>query len=184
MHLLFGGTGGLKEGRARVIPRPDPAMANFGMRVRAGDVDGDDRPDLAEGAPSRGGATGHATYCRSGRRGPVRCRPLPSAGGSSGLAMGDVNGDGRADIVQGDSEHVGPAEGPPVGSGLVRVWYGGPDGPRRSPTTITQDSPSIPGTAEPGDEFGAVVEVGDVRLGRLRGHDRRRRRARTRAPAA
>ena len=71
--------------RARVIPRPEPAMANFGMRIRAGDVDGDERPDLAEGAPSRGSASGHATFCRSGRRGPLRCRPLPSAGSSSGL---------------------------------------------------------------------------------------------------
>ncbi len=136
-----------------MIPRPDPAMANFGMRVRAGDVDGDERPDLAEGAPSRGGATGHATYCRSGRRGPVRCRPLPSAGGSSGLAMGDVNGDGRADIVQGDSEHVGPAEGPPVGSGLVRVWFGAPGGPRadarsRSPRTARRSrAPRSPATS-------------------------------------
>ena len=52
--------------------------------------------------------------------------------------------------------------GPPVGAGLVRVWFGSRDGPRPDPLEITQDSPRIPDVNEPGDEFGAVVEAGDV----------------------
>jgi hypothetical protein len=162
IHVVFGGAGRLGEDRAHVIPRPAAGMANFGVRLRAGDIDGDERPDLAEGAPARNSAPGHATYCRSGPRGPARCRELPSAGSTSGLALGDVHGDGRADIVQGDSAHVDPADGVPVSAGEVRVWLGTSRGPRTTPITITQDSPSIPGAGEPGDEFGAVVETGDI----------------------
>ena len=50
----------------------------------------------------------------------------------------------------------------PVSAGEVRLWPGTSRGPRTTPITITQDSPSIPGTDEPGDEFGAVVETGDI----------------------
>jgi hypothetical protein len=130
--------------------------------MRTGDVDGDGRPDLVEGGAPRGADPGHASYCRSAPRGPVRCRLLPSAGGTSSLAIGDVNGDDRADIIQGDSQHVDPEVGPPVGAGLVRVWFGTRDGPRPAPLEITQDSPFVPDVNEPGDEFGAVVEAGDV----------------------
>jgi hypothetical protein len=87
---------------------------------------------------------------------------VSSATSSSGLAVGDVTGDGRADIVQGDSQHVDPADGPPVGAGLVRVWFGAPGGPRANPITISQDTSSVSGVSEPGDEFGAVVETGDL----------------------
>ena len=162
LHIIYGATGGLQPDRTRVIPRPVPGMSGFGQRLRSGDVDRDDRPDLAEGAPARGSGTGHATWCRSGRRGPLRCRLLPSAGSTSALAMGDVNGDDYADIIQGDSQHVDPDEGLPVGAGLVRVWFGSGAGPRSSPLPITQNSPTIPDHDEPGDEFGAVVEAADV----------------------
>ena len=146
-----------------MIPRPAPAMANFGMRVRAGDVDGDERPDLAEGAPSRGGRHRARDLLPQRAARTPALPPAPVGRGQLGLAMGDVNGDGRADIVQGDSEHVDPDEGPPVGSGLVRVWYGGPRrAARESDPRSPRTAPTIPGTAEPGDEFGAVVEAGDV----------------------
>ena len=115
-------------------------------------------------APPRAGAPpGTRPTAAAGGAGPLRCRPLPSAGSSSGLAIGDVNGDGRADIVQGDSEHVDPAEGPPVGAGarpgLVRRA-------RRPAPEPGHDHPGqhrrSPAPTEPGDEFGAVVEAGDV----------------------
>jgi hypothetical protein len=162
LHIVFGGRGGLRADRTRIIPRPDTAMSGFGHRLRSADVDGDGRPDLAEGAAARGGSTGHASFCRSGQAGPVRCRLLPSAGGTSGLAIGDVNGDKRADIIQGDAQHMDPEVGPPVDPGVVRVWFGSRSGPRPSPLLITQDSRDIPDTNEPGDEFGSVVAAGDV----------------------
>ena len=162
LHIVYGAKGGLRSDRMRVIPRPAPGLSNFGQRLRSGDVDGDGRPDLVEGAPARGSGTGHAAWCRSGPRGPFQCRVLPQSGSTSALAIGDVNGDKRADVIQGDSEHVDPAVGLPVGAGLVRVWTGSRAGPRSTPLVITQDSPTIPDHDEPGDEFGAVVEAGDV----------------------
>ncbi len=161
LHVVYGGPEGLRPDRTRVIRRP-AGVSGFGHRLRSGDVDGDGRPDLVEGGAARGGDPGHASYCRGARSGPLRCRLLPSAGGTSSLAIGDVNGDDRADIIQGDSQHVDPEMGPPVGAGLVRVWFGSRDGPRPDPLEITQDSPRIPDVNEPGDEFGAVVEAGDV----------------------
>lgn len=136
-------------------------MSGFGQRLRSGDVNGDGKPDLVEGAPARGSGTGHATWCRSGPRGPMRCRVLPESGSTSGLATADVNGDKTDDVIQGDSEHVN-APAIAVGAGLVRVWFGSPSGPRSSPLVITQNTPTIRGNDEPGDEFGAVVEAGDV----------------------
>ena len=50
----------------------------------------------------------------------------------------------------------------PAGAGLVRVWMGSKTGPSRLPRVITQNSPTILGNDDPGDEFGAVVEAGDV----------------------
>jgi hypothetical protein len=40
------------------------------------------------------------------------------------------------------------------------LWLGSRHGPRASPIVITQDTPAIPGRDEPGDQFGAVIEVG------------------------
>jgi hypothetical protein len=162
LHIVYGAKGGLQSNRTRVIRRPASGMFGFGLRLRSGDVDGDGRPDLVEGAPARGSGTGHATWCRSGPQGPMRCRLLPQAGNTSGLAIGDVNGDKMDDVIQGDSEHVARAVGPPVGAGLVRVWLGTKAGPRSTPLVITQNTPTIPGNDEPGDEFGAVVEAGYV----------------------
>ena len=50
----------------------------------------------------------------------------------------------------------------PTGAGLVRVWMGSKTGPSRLPLAITQNTPTIPGNDDPGDEFGAVVEAGHV----------------------
>ena len=162
LHVVYGSRGGLRRDRTRVIRRPAPGMFGFGQRLRSGDVDGDGRPDLVEGAPARSSGTGHATWCRSGREGPTQCRLLPQAGSTSGLAIADVNGDKRDDIIQGDSQHVDPAIGLPVGAGLVRVWFGTRAGPRSAPLVIAQSTATIPGDDEPGDEFGAVVEAGDM----------------------
>ena len=50
----------------------------------------------------------------------------------------------------------------PLNPGQVKLWLGGRDGPRTTPITLTQDTQDIPGNDQPGDEFGAVVEAGDL----------------------
>ena len=148
--------------RARTIRPPSGATAGFGSRVRVGDVDGDRHVDMVEGAPTQVTAPGHTTYCRGTARGPASCRLLGTTGGTSSLAVADVNGDRYADIVQGDSAHSEVAAGFPVSAGELRLWLGSRRGPGRAPIRITQNTPAVPDANEPGDEFGAVVEAGDV----------------------
>jgi tRNA A-37 threonylcarbamoyl transferase component Bud32 len=154
VHVLFGGDQRLVDRRPRRILRPpDPDMRAFGSRMRFGDVDGDGHADLVEGTATTARAPGHATYCAGTPEGPMECRRL-GTGGSSSLALADVNRDRRADIVQGDA---GLAEA----AGEVRLWLGRPEGPREA-RTITQETGQVPGDSEPGDGFGSAVEAGDL----------------------
>ncbi|MFF0525671.1 FG-GAP and VCBS repeat-containing protein [Actinomadura nitritigenes] len=68
------------------------------------------------------------------------------------LAAGDVDGDGRADLVAGADGGRG---------GQVRVYPGTASGVGAA-TVIDQDTDGVPGTAEYGDSFGASVATGDV----------------------
>ena len=153
IHLLFGSADGLRRTATRTIRPPDRAIRGFGSRLRSADVDADGHADLVEGAATRPASPGHAAYCAGAPDGPGECRRLGSVGASS-LAVADVNGDGRRDIVQGYATQGAAGE--------VHLWLGGPEGPTRPAIVITQDSPSIRGTDEPGDQFGAVVDAGDV----------------------
>ena len=131
----------------------------FGTRLRLGDVDGDHHVDLVEGGPARPPSPGHATFCRGSSSGPRRCRAFGGTDGTSGLAVGDVNHDRYADVVQGDSE-----ADQPLAAGVVRLWLGSRRGPRAAPILIDQDRRAIPGKNEPGDRFGTIVETGDLDL--------------------
>ena len=76
------------------------------------------------------------------------------------VAIGDVNGDGYADIVVGV---VGEAFGPRRNAGRVVVLPGGPAGVDTGASiALHQNRPGIPGRAERGDRFGAAVAVGDL----------------------
>ena len=77
--------------------------------------------------------------------------------GGTALAVGDVDGDGAADVVQGDT---GPD--PAAVAGEVRVLRGGDDGPDPTPLVITQETPAVPGNDQDGDEFGSTVSVARV----------------------
>ncbi|AZM54452.1 hypothetical protein DMA15_19350 [Streptomyces sp. WAC 01529] len=69
---------------------------------------------------------------------------------------GDVNGDGYADLITGNSRNAHGGKG-----GSVTVRLGG-DQKFGAPTTYHQDSTGVPGTDESGDGFGASLSAGDV----------------------
>ncbi len=157
IELVFGSAEGLTTKRTR-IQRPDAGYTGFGSRMWTGDVNGDGRLDLAEGAPDRAdgsGSGGHISFCRGTAHGPTDCRPLDDSGTST-VTVADVTGDKFDDIVQGDHIEV------PEGGGELRLWRGGPRGPATEPQTITQALEGIPGGDEPGDAFGRSVEAGDL----------------------
>ncbi|HEY1486021.1 MAG TPA: FG-GAP repeat protein, partial [Micromonosporaceae bacterium] len=76
------------------------------------------------------------------------------------LAAGDVNGDGRSDLIIGmPLEDIGSA----ADAGAITYLAGAPAGPTATGSvSYSQNTAGVPGTAEPGDEFGSSIAVGDV----------------------
>jgi hypothetical protein len=163
LQILFGGPSGIRPRDSQLLTRPEGTLAYFGTKLRAGDIDGDGHLDLVEGSPDD--PTGHLSYCRGSATGPHRCRVLGGAAsmGTSALAVADVNGDERDDIIQGDHIDERAAQlGLAPSGGEIRIWRGRPDGPARRPLTLTQDTPDIPGSENSGDAFGFTVDAGDL----------------------
>ncbi|MEV5983170.1 FG-GAP-like repeat-containing protein [Streptomyces sp. NPDC052114] len=79
----------------------------------------------------------------------------PTATGDA-ATVGDVDGDGYADLITGNRLTSALAKG-----GSVTVRRGG-DGRFGAPVTYHQDSPGVPGADEAGDGFGGSVAAGDV----------------------
>ncbi|MFD3378442.1 MULTISPECIES: integrin-like protein [unclassified Streptomyces] len=79
------------------------------------------------------------------------------------LAVTDVNGDGRDDLVAGAP---GEAIGTRAGAGAATLLFGGETGlvdayGEGHSVAYQQDTPRLPGVAEAGDAFGAAVAAGD-----------------------
>jgi hypothetical protein len=157
IHILFGGPKGLSTTRATKIPEARPyGESGFGRRLAAGDVDGDRVVDLVEGAPVEADVTeGHLSFCRGGDEGPTSCVDIENGGGSSALAIGNINGDRFADVVQGDSSYHDD-------KGVIKVWLGDEEGLSGNPRELTQNTDGLIGDASGGDEFGKHVAVGKL----------------------
>ncbi|MER5948477.1 FG-GAP and VCBS repeat-containing protein [Streptomyces sp. NPDC001904] len=79
------------------------------------------------------------------------------------LAAADVNGDGRDDLIAGAP---GEAIGERAGAGAATLLLGGPKGlvdanGAGHSVAFHQNTPGVPGAAEPGDAFGAALATGD-----------------------
>ena len=128
-YLFLGGSGGLDPTPSWTALGDDQPYANYGTSVAsAGDVDLNGSPDLVVGADGFDGLqedTGKA-YLYLGGAGVLS--PVPdwtSTGedaafarfGSSLACAGDVNDDGRSDVIVGASDHSGK-------TGKVYVFHG------------------------------------------------------------
>ena len=134
-----------------VLDTPNPqAGAAFGASLAVGDVNGDGKGDVAVGAPHEqvnGNQRQGRVYVFNGRSGSVLLtldtpKPQADAGFGSLVAVGDVNGDGWADVA---------ATGGDKDLGTVVYVFSGADGS----LLLSLHSPGAGG-------FGSSVALGDV----------------------
>jgi hypothetical protein len=144
-------------GQRTPLPADDPAQGLYWATPVAADFTGDGYADLAmlradsiDGLPS-----GAAVELRLGSP-PGLGSPRTLAGGAGWTgAAGDINGDGRGDLITNGPE----VEGPVAGEVYVRLGTASGLG---SATRIDQDTAGVPGTHEQGDSFGSALALGDV----------------------
>lgn len=139
--------------------------------LAVGNLSGDARPEIAVGVPiAREDDPGRVQILQLGAGTPLvvdRERTLgqddvgipgndePGDSFGRGLAVGDVDRDGYADLVVG-------ASGEDDDAGRVTVVHGAGDGWRtRGNLSYTQDTRGVPGVAEDGDAFGSAVTLLD-----------------------
>ncbi|MFE6521097.1 FG-GAP-like repeat-containing protein [Streptomyces sp. NPDC057794] len=147
-----------------------------GFVSAVGDIDGDGHADIAvgndrEASADPGGALGGKVSVVYG--GPAGVDPgraplvltqdtagVPGAAEKgdrfgSGVALGDVNGDGYADLA------IGTA-GENAAAGAVTVLYGSASGLiTKGAVSYTQNTAGVPGASENGDRFGERVTLTD-----------------------
>ncbi|GIJ21935.1 hypothetical protein Vlu01_25590 [Micromonospora lutea] len=183
LTLMWGSASGVKLSGATSVTgaalrkatgRSDSYVWDLGMALAIGDVNGDGSGEVIAGAP----------YAQSpkGNEGMVAVFPGNSTGLSSGavklfsqrtagvpgspeagdlfgatLAVGDVTGDGRADVLVGAP---GEAIGTKAEAGTVALLKGSASGLTGTGAQgFDQDHAIVPGGAERGDRFGGAVAI-------------------------
>jgi hypothetical protein len=150
----------------------DPAFAEFGATLAAGDFNGDGRDDLAVGMPGYGvdfddegavqvhfgdefvGLTSGLALLREGLLG-FPGFPIPNDRLGRALAVGDFDGDGFDDLAVG-------IPGDLASKGMVTVAHGASGGLIPfSGYVMKQGLEGLPDVPEQGEEFGYALAAGD-----------------------
>ncbi|MFE0627381.1 integrin alpha [Streptomyces sp. NPDC058864] len=77
-------------------------------------------------------------------------------------AVGDLNGDGQADLVSGNPFEPGADPHGALGGKVTVTYGGGVTGGSGATVVIDQNTAGIPGVSEAGDRFGAALSIGDT----------------------
>jgi hypothetical protein len=153
VHVFLGGSDGLRTTRVVSLASPTPRdMGRFGGGVAGVDLDADGYSDIiaADSAADVGGVmrAGAAQIFRGSASGPQTSAsgqltmPVPVSGSgfaNSIEALGDIDGDGHADVGVGFSNY-GTATAANVGALFV---YGGADVATVDPAIVTMATPMI-----------------------------------------
>lgn len=133
------------------------------ISLTSGDVNADGIDDLVVGGHN---SDSQELYIQSLYLGVASSRPEYAGDAAHGqtAAVGDVDGDGYADIVTGHPwDQRSSMAGTSLG-GNVSLTYGSATGrdTSRPTVTITQDTEGIPGVSETNDNFGQAVALHDI----------------------
>ncbi len=181
--LMWGSASGVKLSGATSVTgaalrkatgRSDSYVWQLGMALAVGDVNGDGLGEVIAGAPFAQSPKGNEGMVAvlTGRTGGLSSSAVklfsqrtagvpgsPEAGDLFGatLAVGDVTGDGRADVLVGAP---GEAIGTRAEAGMVALLKGSAAGLTGSGAQgFDQNHPIVPGGAERGDRFGGSVAI-------------------------
>jgi FG-GAP-like repeat len=154
-HLYLGGPNGLGASPSSTLSGPTGFTLLFdGPASSAGDVNGDGFADFVVKDPDSANSAAAAYVFLGGAAGLPTTPSFTLGGTSFGFfngtlaGAGDVNGDGYADIVLGDSNN---------GAGSVYVYFGSAAGPSTTPD-VTLTGP----TGDLGSFGSSVAAAGDL----------------------
>ncbi|MGH3325489.1 MAG: FG-GAP repeat domain-containing protein, partial [Streptomyces sp.] len=135
------------------------------MDVTTGDFNGDGYDDIAATTVDRWGDARAYEYLSQGAEGPTYKMAIEMGAGRT-IDAGDINGDGRDDIVIGQpvAAEVSSSTHPGHAGGQVTVKFGQDYGLyyRGHTVAINQSTAGVPGAAEAGDSMGASVALRDA----------------------